>query len=212
MMFTAVPDLQAVASSRVGTYECEVKYSVMRPMTRPPTVPIVAHQKAFIGVPVITAGAPFCSRTPSRRKVAGSIVTARNQITGNMRNAVRIICTFSTISMSSCFFTGLIWVATKEQRMHTMMPPAEMTNGKSNASQPASVRVLLEPFTEAAAMTRAAHVLSAKDPKRSAPIPAMSPTLSPTLSAMVAGFKGSSSSRPATTLPTRSAPTSAAFV
>jgi len=36
--------------------------------------------------------------------------------------------------------------------------------------------------------TKAAHVDSAKDPKRSDPIPAISPTLSPTLSAIVAGF------------------------
>ena len=43
-------------------------------------------------------------------------------------------------------------------------------------------------------------------------MPAMSPTLSPTLSAMTAGFRGSSSGMPASTLPTRSAPTSAALV
>ena len=42
--------------------------------------------------------------------------------------------------------------------------------------------------------------------------PATSPTLSPTLSAMVAGLRGSSSGIPASTLPTRSAPTSAALV
>ncbi|MEJ2370062.1 MAG: hypothetical protein P8Y07_04335 [Gemmatimonadales bacterium] len=50
------------------------------------------------------------------------------------------------------------------------------------------------------------------DSKISAPIPATSPTLSPTLSAIVAGLRGSSSGIPASTLPTRSAPTSAAFV
>ena len=43
-------------------------------------------------------------------------------------------------------------------------------------------------------------------------MPATSPTLSPTLSAMVAGLRGSSSGMPASILPTRSAPTSAAFV
>ncbi len=43
-------------------------------------------------------------------------------------------------------------------------------------------------------------------------MPAQSPTLSPTLSAIVAGLRGSSSGMPASTLPTRSAPTSAAFV
>lgn len=46
-------------------------------------------------------------------------------------------------------------------------------------------------------ITRAAHVDSAKEPNKSALIPATSPTLSPTLSAIVAGFLGLSSGRPA---------------
>src|SRR3990170_7186726 len=50
------------------------------------------------------------------------------------------------------------------------------------------------------------------DSNISAPSPATSPTLSPTLSAMTPGFLGSSSGIPASTLPTRSAPTSAVFV
>ena len=50
------------------------------------------------------------------------------------------------------------------------------------------------------------------DSNRAAPMPATSPTLSPTLSAIVAGLRGSSSGMPLSTLPTRSAPTSAAFV
>ena len=41
---------------------------------------------------------------------------------------------------------------------------------------------------------------------------ATSPTLSPTLSAITAGLRGSSSGMPTSTLPTRSAPTSAALV
>ena len=53
---------------------------------------------------------------------------------------------------------------------------------------------------------------AAVDSKRSAPRPAQSPTLSPTRSAITAGLRGSSSGIPASTLPTRSAPTSAAFV
>src|ERR1700755_2001368 len=57
-----------------------------------------------------------------------------------------------------------------------------------------------------------ASTVATYEPKRSAPIPATSPTLSPTLSAMVAGLRGSSSGMPASTLPTRSAPTSAALV
>ncbi len=43
-------------------------------------------------------------------------------------------------------------------------------------------------------------------------MPAQSPTLSPTLSAIVAALRGSSSGMPCSILPTRSAPTSAAFV
>ena len=60
--------------------------------------------------------------------------------------------------------------------------------------------------------TNAAQVDSASEPKRSAPIPAISPTLSPTLSAMVPGLSGESSSRPSQTLPAKSDPTSAALV
>ncbi len=58
----------------------------------------------------------------------------------------------------------------------------------------------------------AAIIEPTKDSNISAPIPATSPTLSPTLSAITPGFRGSSSGIPASTLPTRSAPTSAAFV
>ena len=50
------------------------------------------------------------------------------------------------------------------------------------------------------------------DSNRSAAMPAQSPTLSPTLSAIVAALRGSSSGMPASTFPTRSAPTSAALV
>ena len=47
---------------------------------------------------------------------------------------------------------------------------------------------------------------------KSAAIPAQSPTLSPTLSAITAGFLGSSSGIFFSTLPTKSAPTSAPLV
>ena len=47
---------------------------------------------------------------------------------------------------------------------------------------------------------------------KSAAMPAQSPTLSPTLSAITAGLRGSSSGIPASTLPTKSAPTSAPLV
>ena len=43
-------------------------------------------------------------------------------------------------------------------------------------------------------------------------MPAVSPTQSPTLSAITAGLRGSSSGIPASSLPTKSAPTSADLV
>ena len=58
----------------------------------------------------------------------------------------------------------------------------------------------------------AATSVTAYDSNKSAAIPAQSPTLSPTLSAMVAALRGSSSGIFFSTFPTRSAPTSAAFV
>ena len=50
------------------------------------------------------------------------------------------------------------------------------------------------------------------DSNISAPSPAVSPTQSPTLSAITPGLRGSSSGIPASTLPTRSEPTSAVLV
>jgi hypothetical protein len=61
-------------------------------------------------------------------------------------------------------------------------------------------------------ITNAAQVDSANDPNKSLPIPAISPTLSPTLSAIVAGFQIESSFKPSSYFPTKSAPTSDAFV
>ena len=66
--------------------------------------------------------------------------------------------------------------------------------------------------SELLAIIIAAIIEPTNDSKISAPIPATSPTLSPTLSAITPGFRGSSSGIPASTLPTKSAPTSAALV
>ena len=60
--------------------------------------------------------------------------------------------------------------------------------------------------------TIVATIVTAYVSNKSAAIPAQSPTLSPTLSAITAGFLGSSSGIPASTFPTKSAPTSAPFV
>jgi hypothetical protein len=103
------------------------------------------------------------------------------------------------VEMISCHLTidstlsivALVKVVAKNYVMkETKIPTAVIKSGKYMASG-----VVASP-TEVDPTTKAAHVDSARDPKRSAPIPAISPTLSPTLSAMTPGFEGSSSSRP----------------
>lgn len=80
--------------------------------------------------------------------------------------------------------------------MHTNIPNAINSNGYIRLDilnrQPVS-----DPISDVDDITKAAHVDSANEPKRSALIPATSPTLSPTLSAIVAGFFGLSSGNPA---------------
>ena len=81
------------------------------------------------------------------------------------------------------------------------MPP--MASGNSSRWRPGKV-------WDASSIT--ATAVTAYVSNRSAAMPAQSPTLSPTLSAITAGLRGSSSGIPASIFPTRSAPTSAAFV
>lgn len=87
----------------------------------------------------------------------------------------------------------MIWVAKTLIMMQTIMPTAinrrgNRSNDKCWGQSPRLYKVSEE-------MTKAAHVDSANEPKRSALIPATSPTLSPTLSAIVAGFLGLSSGK-----------------
>ena len=83
-----------------------------------------------------------------------------------------------------------------------MTPSAGTMSGKTRPSVPKAALPRMS----------AATSVTAYDSKRSAAMPAQSPTLSPTLSAIVAALRGSSSGMPCSTLPTRSAPTSAALV
>ena len=83
----------------------------------------------------------------------------------------------------------------------TPMTPAEKPKFAFSAAAASDAPRIIAPMFSAAV-----------DSNRSAPRPAQSPTLSPTRSAMTAGLRGSSSGMPASTLPTRSAPTSAALV
>jgi hypothetical protein len=92
----------------------------------------------------------------------------------------------------------------KVPRIDTTMPAAAISSGRVAASS--------LPLTATAPRIIVPRIAPMYDSNRSAPMPATSPTLSPTLSAMVAGLRKWSSGMPASTLPTRSAPTSAAFV
>ena len=96
----------------------------------------------------------------------------------------------------------------KIPRIEATIPIADRISGKRAASN--SENGALTAATVASVI--AEMIEPTYDSNRSDPIPATSPTLSPTLSAITAGLRGSSSGMPASTLPTRSAPTSAAFV
>jgi len=98
-------------------------------------------------------------------------------------------------------------VATNVVTKQTMVPKAMTDTGKNIA-----LGFSVQNFSTVEDTTKVALVDSANEPKRSAPIPATSPTLSPTLSAIVPGFFGESSGNSFSTLPTKSAPTSAALV
>src|SRR5690606_34988697 len=88
--------------------------------------------------------------------------------------------------------------------IEAMIDTAPSTSGYSTALVSAAN---ISPPSSIVAMIVTAYVSN-----RSAAMPAQSPTLSPTLSAITAGLRGSSSGMPASTLPTRSAPTSAPLV
>src|SRR2546421_6730538 len=87
----------------------------------------------------------------------------------------------------------------------TIAVTAPMVGTISGNTRPCSPNAALPRISAATSVT-------AYDSNRSAAMPAQSPTLSPTLSAIVAALRGSSSGMPCSTLPTRSAPTSAALV
>ncbi len=93
----------------------------------------------------------------------------------------------------------------KVPAIEAMIEAPPSTNGYRIAASPMSL--IIRPPRSIVATIVTAYVS-----KRSAAIPAQSPTLSPTLSAITAGFLGSSSGIPASTLPTKSAPTSAPLV
>ena len=91
-----------------------------------------------------------------------------------------------------------------------------ITIPKIDASKPSEARArgrAINPLSSNVAAIAIEAIMEPQyDSKISDPMPATSPTLSPTLSAITPGFLGSSSGIPASTLPTKSAPTSALLV
>ena len=122
---------------------------------------------------------------------------------------------FSSAHMSEPSWTfqplpsSLVLTAKKPTTEHRM-PTAGRKKASAIAAGPWPSRMLPSFLDWVTASVAAAMSEPTYDSNRSAPMPATSPTLSPTLSAITAGLCGSSSSMPASTLPTRSAPTSAA--
>src|SRR3569833_744173 len=107
-------------------------------------------------------------------------------------------------SADMIFLPGL--ALTMEQPMMDAMMDTPPSNNGYKAACNSKPRIIKVP-SSMVAISVTTYVSN-----RSAAMPAQSPTLSPTLSAITAGLRGSSSGIPASTLPTRSAPTSAALV
>lgn len=73
------------------------------------------------------------------------------------------------------------WVEIKDVSKHTIIPEEVISKGKYSAPS-------LTNSLDVDEMIKHAQVLSANEPNKSDPIPAISPTLSPTLSAITPGF------------------------
>ena len=194
MMTVAGPVSDCAAISRVNLYSYEVATSDAVPMTCPATRPTRTTQKSSNGKSMIGIRTPIATstRTPDENMPVRNTQRSRPMFApsgARMRNV---------------------------PSMDEMMPTAASSTGsmrslwsKFSMTSPASMPSAIAPVT---ANARVAMIEPTYDSNRSAPMPATSPTLSPTLSAIVAGFRGSSSGIPASTFPTRSAPTSAALV
>lgn len=116
-----------------------------------------------------------------------------NQSTGNNTIVENINCFFNDFYTYDVSLISYPSVISAETTRLTNRPKAGIN--KTNSIN----YILMTPsklLIESPPITRAAQTDSAKEPNKSAPIPAISPTLSPTLSAMVAGLRGLSSGNP----------------
>ena len=122
---------------------------------------------------------------------------------------LKLVPNDSDLSRSFILASSLVRTE-KIPRIESRIPTAAISIGAITALN--CIFISLVVMNAAAPRADVASIEPQYDSYKSAPIPATSPTLSPTLSAIVAGLRGSSSGIPASTLPTRSAPTSAALV
>merc|ERR1719223_733913 len=117
---------------------------------------------------------------PAKQKFSGKHNLARITTTGVCKMVEMMSMSFKDRSIPSrvCVKQSSMHMTIAIVAMPTIMPELETSTGQKSADKlwaigtAPSAHMLMEPE----AMTRAATVASAKDPKRSAPIPAMSPT------------------------------------
>ena len=184
-----------------------MKYSVTNPMMRPahnpePTQKKMCLQKKFRDKPacrgreivrcgyIMQTNVRGCGPNQFLTILGSCPTTLMVKVSGNAyHDTKKMAPVINTVEMISCLFnvgsislTPLMVkmsVANKVVSRHTRIPAALMSSGKHMATKFLSV-----PKEDSDEITKAAQVDSAKDPNKSAPIPAMSPTLSPTLSAI----------------------------
>mmetsp|Transcript_22744 Transcript_22744/g.40576 ORF Transcript_22744/g.40576 Transcript_22744/m.40576 type:complete len:207 (-) Transcript_22744:680-1300(-) len=185
MTTVAAPVLPRSVIDRTGAKSNEVKYSVTLPIIMPATRPMMTQPNDFIS----SSHAQMPAAAPTKRKPARYMPFSR----AHMRPAMLVFLPLLPVSLVD---------TAKQPIIEQTIPEADRKNGR---------RILSDDLS-CAPRVAAAMIDPTYDSKRSAPMPATSPTLSPTLSAITAGLCGSSSSIPASSLPTRSAPTSAALV
>jgi len=207
MTTVAGPVLPDLVMFCVGRRVYDVVYSVNQPMRMPATRPMAMHEKILPAMSLSSKSAkqqPHEAprpRTPARR-MAWSI-ECRSLVSTSL-----FFSRFSSIEAPSRSGRTALVLTKNMPTIEQSMPVPATQKGRAIADAVISS----EPANWVVASAHVAMIEPTNDSKRSAPMPATSPTLSPTLSAMTAALLGWSSGMPASTLPTRSAPTSAALV
>ena len=168
-----------------------MKYSEKKPISTPAASPMTtgAIRRKISAASTPSGAAVEISQI--KRAEATAVPAEANHVPARSARSSPFCVTFSLVRTK------------KEPITENSTPMAAMASGSSAPikSSPAATPSAIADSTE-----------PTYDSYKSAPMPATSPTLSPTLSAMTAGLRQSSSGMFDSTLPTRSAPTSAAFV